>query len=113
MLVMILMKNLATRKTGVEMNKVEREILLITQEECAEVTQAISKVFRFGFAGKHNGKSNKERLEEELGDLLCMVDLIMTSYMADEAEVLKAKAKKAEKLNTWSSIKTKVEDASV
>ena len=28
----------------------QKEILLIAQEECAEVTQAISKVFRFGMA---------------------------------------------------------------
>ena len=31
------------------LNENEKEIMLITQEECAEVTQAISKVFRFGF----------------------------------------------------------------
>ena len=31
-----------------KMNKSQKEILLIAQEECAEVTQAISKVFRFG-----------------------------------------------------------------
>jgi len=38
------------------MNKVEKEIMLIAQEECAEVTQAISKVFRFGFDSEHNGE---------------------------------------------------------
>ena len=42
-------------------NASEKEILLITQEECAEVTQAISKVFRFGIDAKHNGKSNRDR----------------------------------------------------
>ena len=47
----------------------DREIMLITQEECAEVTQAISKVFRFGFLSYHNGKSNRQHLAEELGDL--------------------------------------------
>ncbi len=30
------------------MNEETREVLLILQEECAEVTQAISKCFRFG-----------------------------------------------------------------
>ena len=58
-----------------------KEILLITQEECAEVTQAISKVFRFGFddcwpRGEDWVPTNKERLEEEVGDLLCMIDII-------------------------------------
>ena len=45
------------------MTEIEKEIMLIAQEECAEVTQAISKVFRFGFESVHNGKTNKQRLE--------------------------------------------------
>ena len=48
------------------MNEVNKEILLITQEECAEVTQAISKVFRFGASATHNGKTNQEHLAEEV-----------------------------------------------
>lgn len=91
------------------MDKRLEEILHITQEECAEVTQAISKVFRFGFAAVHNGKSNKMHLEEEIGDLECMIDLIKAEFAVDEAEVQKAKIKKAEKLNQWSThIRTKV-----
>jgi len=31
------------------MNETQKEVMLICQEECAEVTQAISKCFRFGF----------------------------------------------------------------
>ena len=54
----------------------DREVMLITQEECAEVTQAISKVFRFGFLSEHNGRNNRQHLEEEIGDLMCMVDLM-------------------------------------
>ena len=30
-------------------NDKQREVMLIAQEECAEVVQAISKCFRFGF----------------------------------------------------------------
>lgn len=91
------------------MDKRLEEILHITQEECAEVTQAISKVFRFGFSGIHNGKSNKQHLEEELGDLECMIDLIKSEFAVDEVEVVKAKVRKAEKLNQWSThIRTKV-----
>jgi len=36
------------------MQNSHKEVLLIAQEECAEVTQAISKVFRFGIDGSHN-----------------------------------------------------------
>lgn len=86
------------------MNKSIHEILLITQEECAEVTQAISKVFRFGMESEHNGASNKERLTEEVGDLMCMIDLMIDHGIIDEAAVMTAKNEKLMKLQKWSSI---------
>ena len=52
-------------------NEKLHETLIITQEECAEVIQVISKIMRFGL------DENDHRLESELGDLLCMVDLLM------------------------------------
>ena len=91
------------------MDKRLQEIMLITQEECAEVTQAISKVFRFGFAGKYNGKSNKESLEEELGDLECMIELLKQEFAVDRKKIEDAKIRKTQKLNTWSeNIKTEI-----
>lgn len=80
------------------------EVLLIAQEECAEVTQAISKVFRFGIDGVHNGKSNREHLEEECGDLLCMIELMIERGIVNgETVALAAIAKKA-KLAKWSNV---------
>jgi NTP pyrophosphatase (non-canonical NTP hydrolase) len=87
-----------------KMNKEHQEILLITQEECAEVTQAISKVFRFGMEDTHNGETNREHLEEELGDLMCMIDLLIDSGMVSESAVMTAKTEKLVKLQTWTSI---------
>lgn len=86
------------------MNTSEKEILLIAQEECAEVTQAISKIFRFGYDSAHNGETNKQRLTEETGDLLCMIELMMSKGIIDSIEVLDAKKAKLEKLKKWSSI---------
>jgi NTP pyrophosphatase (non-canonical NTP hydrolase) len=85
--------------------EVDKEIMLITQEECAEVTQAISKVFRFGIDGEHNGATNRERLAEEVGDLMCMIDLLINTGMINETEVLVAKHEKMLKLQRWSNIK--------
>ena len=87
-----------------EMNEIHREILLIAQEECAEVTQAISKVFRFGMEDHYKGVSNREHLEEELGDLMCMIDLIIDQGIVSESAVMKAKSEKLAKLTTWSNI---------
>jgi NTP pyrophosphatase (non-canonical NTP hydrolase) len=83
---------------------VEKEILLITQEECAEVTQAISKVFRFGADDFFKGISNRQHLEEEIGDLMCMIDLLIDNGIVNEAAVMTAKNEKLNKLLTWSKI---------
>jgi NTP pyrophosphatase (non-canonical NTP hydrolase) len=86
------------------MNKSQKEIMLIAQEECAEVTQAISKVFRFGLDGSHNERTNRERLTEELGDLHCMIELIVESGLVDRSELLNASGNKRKKLIQWSNI---------
>jgi NTP pyrophosphatase (non-canonical NTP hydrolase) len=83
----------------------DREVMLITQEECAEVTQAISKVFRFGFLSEHNGRNNRQHLEEEIGDLMCMVDLMREANLINWENVIDASAKKRDKLRKWSNIK--------
>jgi NTP pyrophosphatase (non-canonical NTP hydrolase) len=82
----------------------QREILLIAQEECAEVTQAISKTFRFGLLESYNAKTNQERLEEEVGDLVCMIELMKDSGIIDPEFVRTASVKKKVKLEKWSTI---------
>lgn len=89
-----------------EKNAIDSEILLITQEECAEVSQAISKVFRFGMEDAHpvTKINNREHLEEEIGDLMCMIDLLIDNGIVSEAACLAAKNEKLNKLMTWSNI---------
>jgi NTP pyrophosphatase (non-canonical NTP hydrolase) len=86
------------------MNSSEREIMLIAQEECAEVTQAISKVFRFGMDAVHNERTNKDRLEEEIGDLICMLQMMEERNLIDWTRVSVAAERKRTKLKTWSNI---------
>jgi NTP pyrophosphatase (non-canonical NTP hydrolase) len=88
------------------MNAKENEILLITQEECAEVTQAISKCYRFGLDNFKPGKpkTNRDHLAEELGDLLAMVTLCHDYGIVSFEDVMIAKDNKLEKLRQWSSI---------
>ena len=80
------------------------EIYAITQEECAEVVQAISKVMRFGLDTSHNGRTNREHLSEELGDLQCMISLLMETGVCDIADVKMAAQRKRDKLRQWSTI---------
>ena len=82
----------------------QKEILLIAQEECAEVTQAISKIFRFGLLEKYADKTNQERLEEEIGDLVCMIELMKDTGIIDPEFIRKASITKRIKLEKWSTI---------
>lgn len=86
------------------MKKSEKQILLICQEECAEVTQAISKVFRFGYDSEYNGRTNQQRLTEEVGDLLAMIDLMFEASIIDESATNMAAIQKKIKLKKWSNI---------
>jgi NTP pyrophosphatase (non-canonical NTP hydrolase) len=86
------------------MNEVQKEIMLIAQEECAEVVQAISKVFRFGFDSVYNSRSNKDHLEEEIGDLVCMLDLMREKGLIDWSNVITCSENKRTKLKKWSGI---------
>ncbi len=88
------------------MNSKENEILLITQEECAEVTQAISKCYRFGLDNFKPGKpkTNRQHLAEELGDLQAMIDLCVVSGLVSKDEVDSASDNKIAKLKVWSTI---------
>lgn len=88
------------------MNSKQKEILLITSEECAEVVQAISKIFRFGFDSKwpEDGADNRERLTEEIGDLLAMVKLLSDFGVIDPTKLENLANAKIIKLKLWSSI---------
>jgi NTP pyrophosphatase (non-canonical NTP hydrolase) len=89
------------------MNEDLRETLLILMEECAEVTQAISKCFRFGPDQLKPGKerTNINMLEEEIGDLMAMVELLVDCNVGiTDQGIFEAKMKKFEKLKQWSNL---------
>lgn len=87
------------------MTEKEREILGITQEECAEVIQAISKCVRFGIDNQHkSGTTQRENLSMEIGDLICMIGLLVESGLVKEEDINHARAEKIEKLKTYSNI---------
>jgi NTP pyrophosphatase (non-canonical NTP hydrolase) len=83
-----------------------KEVMDIAQEECAEVIQAISKISRFGIDNLKPGKpkTNRQHLEEELGDLLAMVDILENMDAINMDNVNLARRAKIEKLKIWSNI---------
>lgn len=88
------------------LNEKEHETLLILQEECSEVIQAISKVFRFGKDNFKPGKpkTNQEHLEIEIGDLLAMLVLLHEQGIIREDVIEQAMNDKFEKLKKFSRI---------
>ena len=78
----------------------------ILQEEAAEVIQAVSKIRRFGVDNSKPGTdyTNRAHLEEELGDMLAMIDILMINNVVNWANLHRAKRAKIEKLKKWSEI---------
>lgn len=94
-------------KEYIKMNNKEKEILIILQEECAEVIQEASKIFRFGFDSCYptdDSATARERLTLELGQVLCMVNLLIEKNVVSEDAMLTAMEAKKIKLRKWSTI---------
>lgn len=89
-----------------QQNLDQGEILDIMQEECAEVIQAVSKVRRFGAHNHHpeRQQTNQEELEEEVGDLLAMIDLLYTTGLLRRPYTTLARQAKTEKLRRYSKV---------
>jgi NTP pyrophosphatase (non-canonical NTP hydrolase) len=88
------------------MNERVQEILDILQEECAEVIVEVSKCRRFGTDSLHykTGITHREMLEQEIGDVLCMIELLHQEGILSEEGLMAAKQKKEEKLRKYSNI---------
>lgn len=93
-------------QTKDKMNEQIKEVMSILQEECAEVVQAVSKINRFGIDNYKPGKpkTNREHLEEELGDLLAMICILEKMGVIDQGNLEVATKAKIEKLKKWSNI---------
>ena len=85
------------------MNRLE-EVLTILQEECAEVIVEASKIKRFGINSVYEDSTAREKLKKELGDLLCMMDILSEMDVFTYPELHELAEKKREKLKTWSSV---------
>lgn len=88
------------------MNNKQLETLNILQEECAEVIVAVSKCLRFGIDNCHpaTGQSNLDHLEMELGDVLCMIELLREQNLVSAKNLADNISKKRAKLKLYSNI---------
>lgn len=87
-----------------ELNR-KNELLIIMQEECGEVTQAISKIFRFGedsFHPKDRKKiTNQKQMEMEIGDILGILKFLIEEGHVDGEVIMKSAEDKMENLHKY------------
>ena len=91
-------------------NKLQ-QLMIITAEECGELTQVCSKTVRkFKTIEEANDQTdpkaveNHKKLVEELGDVFCMLDLMVENGMATWEELGDRLAVKRKKLEKWSDL---------
>lgn len=84
------------------MNRTE-ELMVITMEECGELIQACSKILRHA---QNPDKLSKwqESLVEEVGDVLCMIELMTEAGFLDHSSLETRKKIKRKKLHKYSGL---------
>lgn len=82
-----------------ELDKIQ-QLMVITAEECGELTQVTSKILR---KAKINDEW-KQKLIEEAGDVYCMLDLIVEHTDINWKELEDRSIVKKKKLEKWSNL---------
>ena len=75
------------------------ELMIITMEECGELTQACSKVLRTDF--KDHALQD---LKQEVADVVCMIELMKKNGLVNDADIVQGIQKKMEKLEIYSNL---------
>lgn len=83
----------------IKSNKID-ELLVITMEECGELTQACSKVIRT----KALQEKFTNNLKDEIGDVAAMIELLKEFNLVSQAEIDQRIAVKKTKLEQWSTL---------
>ena len=73
------------------------QLMVITMEECGELVQACSKKLR-------GSKTSTRLLLEEVGDVQCMIDLIVENGLLAREDISSRVQVKRDKLKTWSNL---------
>jgi len=75
-----------------------QELLTITMEECGELIQACSKAIRC------DTYYDNDKLLEEVGDVMCMIELLHEYDLISYTDIEKRIKVKKQKLKKWSSL---------
>jgi NTP pyrophosphatase (non-canonical NTP hydrolase) len=82
-----------------------QQLMAITAEECAELTQVCMKIMRkYDSLDKAAEDKYIELLVEEAGDVLCMLELMSEHGLFDWKDIYERADVKREKLKQWSTL---------
>ena len=86
-----------------EMNTLQ-ELMVITMEECGELTQVCSKTIRKFNTVNEVSEDQKRKLLEEAGDVYAMIQLMIQHKLITYYDLELRAKEKHKKLKTWSSL---------
>ena len=86
------------------MDKQLFDLMVLTMEECGELTQACSKILRRYDNFDEIEEKYATQLLEEVGDVFCMIELLHHHGMIDWFEMMDRVKVKREKLKQWSDL---------
>jgi NTP pyrophosphatase (non-canonical NTP hydrolase) len=78
--------------------------MVITAEECGELTQRCSKIIRKYDSFEQIEEDQRNKLLEEVGDVYCRIDLMCEHGVLDWRHVYARSSHKKEKLRKWSTL---------
>ena len=81
-----------------EFKSKDQELFTITMEECGELIQACSKAIRC------DDYHMNEKLIEEIGDVMCMIELLHEYDLISFNDIDERVKVKKEKLKKWSNL---------
>lgn len=81
-----------------------QQLMVITAEECGELTQRCSKIMRKYKTLDLIEEEQRVKLLEELGDVQCMLDLMVQHRVVTQDEIQARSQVKKDKLKKWSTL---------
>ena len=85
------------------LNKLQ-ELMVLTMEECGELTQRCSKIIRKFETLEEVTKEQRVLLLEEVGDVQCLINLMIDCGLLTKAEIDARIDTKRDKLKIWSKL---------
>ena len=82
-----------------KLDRKTRELMTLTSEECGELVQACMKIARYGLENHL-----VVALLEEVGDVQCLIDLLVKHNIVSRKDIKKRVKFKHSKLKRWSKL---------